>query len=92
MQLVFRAHAIRRMFQRGMTPDAVRRVVEHGEVIEVRSDGPSFSSRLLLGWVGGRPLHVAVAEDAAGGPTIVITVYEPDPVLWQPGFRRRRKA
>lgn len=24
--------------------------------------------------------------------TIVITVYEPDPELWEPGFRKRRKS
>jgi hypothetical protein len=36
-ELVFRAHALRRMFQRRITPDEVRAVVAHGDVI----DGPT---------------------------------------------------
>ena len=31
------------------------------------------------------------AEDAAAGTTIVVTVDEPDPSLWRPGFERPRK-
>ena len=36
-------------------------------------------------------LHVVVADNAPDDETIVVTVYEPDPALWQPGFRRRRR-
>jgi hypothetical protein len=50
-----------------------------------------YPSRLLLGFVGGRALHVVVADSADDGETIVVTVYEPDPALWRPGFRRRRR-
>ena len=48
-------------------------------------------SRLILGWCRGRPLHIVVADDSRADETIVITVYEPDPELWEPGFRRRRR-
>ena len=77
------------MFQRRITPDDVRRVVAHGEVIEDRPDDLLYPSRLLLGEAGGRKLHVVVAD--APEATVVVTVYEPDPALWMPGFRRRRK-
>ena len=90
-RLVFRAHAIRRMFERRIGVADVRAIVERGEVIENRPDDPPYASRLLLGAVQGRPLHVVVAEDAAAASTIVVTVYEPDPALWRPGFKRRRK-
>lgn len=37
-------------------------------------------------------MHVVAADNRAADETIVVTVYEPDPALWRPGFRRRRKA
>jgi hypothetical protein len=30
------------------------------------------------------------ADNNAAHETIVITVYEPDPALWKPGFEERR--
>ena len=79
------------MFQRRVGVAEVRAIIERGEVIEDRPDDLPYASRLLLGAVQGRPLHVVVAEDAAAASTIVVTVYEPDPALWRPGFKRRRK-
>ena len=35
--------------------------------------------------------EVVVADNADDDETIVVTVYEPDPALWRPGFRRRRR-
>jgi len=43
----------------------------------------------MLGWRGERPLHI-VAADTPESKTIVITVYEPDPALWEPGFERKK--
>lgn len=90
-RLVFRAHAIRRMFQRRISVAEVRGIVERGEVIEDRPDDLPYPSRLLLGTADGRPLHVVIALNTAAATTIVVTVYEPDPALWRPGFKRRRK-
>ena len=90
-KLVYRVHALRRMFARSIILAEVRTVIEQGETIEsYRADTP-YPSRLLLGVVGGRPLHVVAADNADDDETIVVTVYEPDPALWQPGFRRRRR-
>ena len=44
----------------------------------------------MLGWVGVRPLHVVVAENAAAREIIVITVYEPDTIRWDRSLKRRR--
>jgi hypothetical protein len=60
-------------------------------VIEHRPDDLPLPSRLFLGVTAGRSLHVVVAEDVASATTIIVTVHEPDPVLWRPGFKRRRK-
>lgn len=91
-KLVFRAHAIRRMFERRITVDEVHRVIERDDVIDINQDDRPCPSRLLLGREGDRVLDVVVADHRADDELIVVTAYEPDPALWQRGFRRRRRA
>jgi len=91
-RMTFRVHAIRRMFQRGISEKDVRRVLLTGQVIEEYPDDEPYPSRLVLGRRGARPLHVVAADNAETGETIVITVYEPDLAHWEDGFRRRRKT
>lgn len=89
-RLVFRLHAIQRMFERWISVEDVRQVVSGGETIREYPDDSPYPSRLLLGWIGARPLHVVAATNAADGETIVITVYEPDPSQWEADFKRKR--
>lgn len=89
MTLIFRTHAIQRMFQRRVSADDVRSVLAMGEVIEDYPFDTPYPSRLVLGWVGGRALHVVAADNMSDGETYVITVYEPDPALWSSDYRRR---
>jgi len=89
-RLIFRVHAIQRMFQRGVTVDDVRQVLATGETIEKYPDDTPYPSRLVLGRIGSRPLHVVFAENKAMREIIVVTVYEPDPDRWDGDFRRRR--
>lgn len=89
MKLVFRVHAVRRMYERGISDEDVRHVLMLGDVIEEYPDDLPYPSRLVLGWRAGRPLHIVAAESTNTDETIVITVYEPDAGLWQPGFRER---
>ena len=91
-RLVFRVHAIQRMALRDISEAEVRAVLTTGEAIEDYPDDTPFASRLVLGWVGSRPLHVAAADNPEEEDTIVITVYEPEPDQWEVGFRRRRRA
>jgi hypothetical protein len=88
--LIFRVHAIQRMFQRRISAQDVRDVLANGEVIEDYPDDVPYPSRLMLGWSGARPLHVVVATNPATGDQVVITVYEPDSAKWEAGFRRRK--
>jgi hypothetical protein len=90
-RIVFRVHALQRMFERHISDEEVRRVLDAGETIERYPDDRPYPSRLVAGWIGQRPLHVVVADHAEEHMLIVITVYEPDPVLWAPNFKRRRQ-
>ena len=90
MRLVFRVRAIERMFRRRIGEEDVRYVLTDGEEIESYPEDTPYPSRLVLGWRGSRPIHVVAAEDTEGERTFVITVYEPSPDHWEPGFRRRR--
>jgi hypothetical protein len=89
-KLIFRAHALQRMFERSISVADVRGVVEAGERIKAYPDDTPYPSRLLLGWSGVRPLHVVAADNSVDGETIIITAYEPDLRQWEPDFKRRR--
>ncbi|MGK7344464.1 MAG: DUF4258 domain-containing protein [Candidatus Nitrospinota bacterium M3_3B_026] len=91
-KLVFRAHAVWRMSQRGISGQDVREALEKGETIESYPDDSPYPSRLVLGWIGHRPVHVAVADNMEEDEIIVITAYEPDAERWEEGFSRRKKS
>ncbi len=87
-RLIYRVHAVRRMAERGISEEDVARVIADGKAIESYPQDQPYPSRLLLGWVEGRPIHVVAAS--AERAIIVITVYEPDARQWESGFERRR--
>ena len=72
-RLVFSAHAVQRMFQRGISADEVKSVIAEGEAIaDYPADSP-YPSRLMLRFVEGRPIHVVLALDEDGGTCVVVT-------------------
>lgn len=89
MKLVFRQHAIRRMFERSISVADVEQALATGRVIESYPDDTPYPSSLMLARVDGRPLHLVFA--ANGDERIIVTVYEPDPVLWSEDFSRRMR-
>jgi hypothetical protein len=89
-RVVFRVHAIQRMYQRSISEPEVRDVIATGEIVEDYPDDTPYPSRLLLGWHGQRPLHVVVADNRDDKENIVITVYEPDLTEWEADFKRRK--
>jgi hypothetical protein len=89
-RLVFTGHAIQRMFERGIGKGDVQTVVAVGATIENYPRDTPLPSRLVLGFVGRRPIHVVFAIDSAAAVCIVVTVYEPQPDQWETDFRRRR--
>lgn len=78
------------MIERSITVADVRTVLSNGELIEeYKADSPP--RYLMLGWCGGRPIHVVGEDDLVAGETLVVTAYEPDAKRWKAGFRERRR-
>ncbi len=90
-KLIFRVHAIQRMFERKIDENDIRLILKEGEVIAEYADDKPFPSQLLLGFARNRPLHVVVARNRMDTEVIVITVYEPDLERWESDFKRRRE-
>ena len=90
MKIIYRIHAIERMFERGIGVKDIRTALENGEDIEFYSDETAYPGRLILAWRGKRPLHVVAADNVAGNEVIVITGYRPDRSRWTDDFKRRR--
>jgi hypothetical protein len=59
-------------------------------VIREYADDTPHPSRLILGWRDERPLHVVAADDEDANETYIITVYEPDPDVWNDDFRSKK--
>jgi hypothetical protein len=91
-KLLFRVHAVQRMFERGISVKKVRSALEMGETIEDYSSEMPEPSRLILGFQGKRPFHVVTSESLEAGETTIITVYLPDPNQWTKDSKKRRSS
>ena len=91
MKIIFRVHAIHRMFERSITTAEIRTALANGEIIEKYPEDTPYPSRLVLGWRGSRPLHIVLADNAENNEWIIVTVYQPDPEQWDTGFKRRKQ-
>jgi hypothetical protein len=89
--IIFRVHAIQRMFERRVSAENVRQVLQSGEMIEDYSGDMPAPGGLMLGKHGTRPLHVVMAENTIANELVVITVYEPDPSQWKARFKDRKR-
>lgn len=90
LKILFRAHAVQRMFEREISPAKVRKALEAGDVIEDYSAEMPEPSRLIMGFQGKRPFHIVTSEDPEIETITVVTVYIPDPNKWKKDFRSRR--
>jgi len=88
--IIFRVHAVQRMFERDISEEDVHHVISDREVIEDYPDDTPYPSRLLLGWCEDRPIHVVAAHNAEDNSIIVVTVYEPNPDQWDTNLSRRK--
>ncbi len=65
--------------------------IESAVVIEehpIDDEGSLKELVLVVDWT--RPLHLVVVVDERRREERIVTVYEPDPDLWSPDYRRRR--
>jgi hypothetical protein len=89
-KILFRVHAVQRMFERNISAKKVSQALQSGETIEDYSTEMPEPGRLILGFQGKRPFHVVASENPAKNEITVITVYIPAPDKWNKDFRSRR--
>ena len=87
--ILYRLHAIQRMVERNVSTEELSRIIRNGKVIERYKNESPYLSRLILGEVNNRPLHVVITENDIEKKIVVITVYEPDPRKWIKNDERR---
>ena len=90
MKILFRIHAIERMFERGIGISEIRMALEKGENIEHYVDEATYPGRLIMVQNGKKALHVVAADNIPEGEAIIVTGYRPDRRRWTDDFRRRR--
>lgn len=88
--IIFRVHAVQRMFERNVPARSVSRALHSGETIEDYSAEMPWPSRLILGFQGKRPFHVVTSENPETNETTIITVYVPDSGKWNKDFKSRK--
>jgi hypothetical protein len=89
-KIIFRVHALQRMFERGISYKKIRQVLEVGETIEDYSAEMPEPSRLILGFQGKHPFHLVTSENPKANEITIITVYIPDSDKWNKDFKSRR--
>ena len=90
LKIIFRVHAVQRMFERHIAARRVSQALHSGEIIEDYSTEMPEPGRLILGFQGKRPFHMVTSENPETDETTVITVYVPDPNKWKKDTRSRR--
>jgi len=89
-KILFRVHAVQRMFERNVSVKKVLQALQTGETIEDYSSEMPEPGRLVLGFQGKRPFHLVASENSETNETTIITVYVPDPHKWNKDFTSRR--
>ncbi len=89
-KILYRAHAVQRMFEREISPVKVRCALEAEDVIEDYSSEMPEPSRLMMGFQGKRPFHVVTSENPEANEITVVTVYLPDMNKWKKDSRTRK--
>jgi hypothetical protein len=89
-KLLFRIHAVQRMFERNISVKKVSQALQSGEIIEDYSSEMPEPSRLILGFQGRHPFHVVTSENSETNQITIITAYVPDPRKWNKNFKSRK--
>lgn len=89
-KVIFRVHAIQRMFERNIAAKKVTQALQSGKTIEDYSSEMPEPGKLIVGFQGKRPFHVVTSENPVANQVTIITVYIPDPDKWNKDFTSRR--
>ena len=91
-KIIYRLHALERMFARKISDKDVEYLLKQGEIIELYDDDYPLPSMLINGNMSNnRPLHLVVAVNKDEKKLIIITIYEPNPLKWLNNFSRRKQ-
>lgn len=89
-KIIFRVHAIQRMFERKVSVRNVSQALQSCEIIEDYSAEMPEPSHLILGFQGKRPFHIVTSENLETNEVTIVTVYIPDPNKWNGYFKDRK--
>ena len=89
-KIIFKDHAVIRMFERGITKNEIVEVIESGETIEEYKDDYPYPSCLLFKIVNAKPIHIVVADNKIENQKIIITIYIPDSTNFESDFKTRK--
>ena len=87
--ITYRIHALERMFERNVSCEELAKIIRKGELVENYPNNIPYPSKLVLGSVNNRPLHVVFTFNKDEKSAIVVTVYEPDSRKWEKNLVRR---
>jgi hypothetical protein len=88
--IIWRAHAVARMFQRGITRQNVIDVLLVADIIETYENDQPYPSALFRGESDNKTFHVVAAYNSNSEHVYVITTYEPDRDTFTDDFRTRK--
>jgi len=77
------------MLERSIDGKEISYVLKTGKVIKSYDNDKPYPSKLILGFIESKPVHIVFALNEEDKEIIVITVYEPDPLKWDSKFERR---
>jgi hypothetical protein len=91
VQILYSTHALQRMFSRSITQEEVENCLIHGVIIADYPNDTPYPSKLLSFTSSIRTIHMVTAYNPEENKHIIITVYIPNPDLWNEDFTSRRK-
>lgn len=87
--VIYRLHALQRMFEREISDAEVNEVLINGTCIEDYPDDTPYPSQLILGFANEKAIHVVLANIVLENETVIITVYSPEAKKWTADFKTR---
>ena len=89
-KILFRVHALQRMFERRISTKKVTQALQTGETIEDYSAEMPEPSRLILGFQAKQPIHLVASKNSKANEITIITVYIPNSNRWNKDFKSRK--
>jgi len=81
-------HAEKQRNLRGQSIEHIKQVILFGEVIRTYPHEKPYPEYLFLGYIDNEPCYVVVASNKE---TVIVTVHNYDPDVYEPNHQTRRK-